>query len=64
MKVSIKGHPLQFTLVTIVAEEVLIPDEEKRMLSVKNKEIRAVAYVFDKDRKGHKFLADQIERYD
>lgn len=61
MKVSIKGEKYQFTLVTIVAETVEV---SKGALGGSIKEIKAVAYVFDKERKAFKFLADQIERYD
>ncbi len=64
MKVSIKGYPTQFTLVSIVTEEVEIPDKDKKMLSTKSTQLKGIAYVFDKDRKAHKFLAEDIERYD
>ena len=68
MKISIKGHKLQFTLVTIVAEEV--PRKINPIQGViqgllnGGTEIKAVVYCMDKERKAHKFLAEDIERYD
>lgn len=57
MKVTIKGK--QFTMVTIVSETVEI---EKTLIN--NKLIKAFVYVYDKDHKAYKFLAEEIERYD
>lgn len=61
MKVTIKGQKEQFTLVSIVAEMVEV---SKGALGGSIKEIKAIAYVFDKSRVAHRFPADQIERYD
>lgn len=63
MKVSIKNRPGQYTLVAIVSEEVEKSADNKSLMT-SNKELKAVAYVFDKERKAHKFLAEEIERYD
>lgn len=63
MKVTIKNKPGQYSLVAIVSEEVEKSADNKSLMS-SNKEIKGVAYVFDKERKAHKFLAEDIERYD
>jgi hypothetical protein len=57
MKVSIKGK--QYTMVAIASETVEV---EKTLIN--NKLVKAFVYVYDKDRKAYKFLAEEIERYD
>lgn len=59
MKISVKNQRGQYTLISIVPELVEVKGK------FFNKTVtKAVVYCYDKDRKAHKFLADDIERYD
>jgi hypothetical protein len=60
MKVTIKGQTQQFTFITIVSETIVVGST----MGVNQKETKGVLYCYDKSRKVHKFLAEDIERID
>jgi hypothetical protein len=62
MQVRIKGQDQTFTLLTIVADTVETGETTGLMGKEKVTQVRAVAYVYDKERIMKKFLADDIER--
>lgn len=58
MKVQIKG--ISYTVTAFVPETVEVPG----LMGRKKDVVKTVVYCYDKQRMPHKFLADEIERYD